>query len=161
MEAGWKKYLALQKQLSIALTEARGEAIKDSGQAESVSIATSPSCIPKYVPAAQISLSTFKYTPAFWTTILHISEAVQIHHVHRLVAQMVKNSPAMWETWVWSLGREDPLKEDEPIPYSCLENPHGQRSLVGYRSRKEGHDWVTKHSTAQHLIIKRWQITSS
>lgn len=38
-----KKYLALQKQLSIALTEARGEAIKDSGQAESISIATSPS----------------------------------------------------------------------------------------------------------------------
>ena len=28
-----------------------------------------------------------------------------------LVAQMVKNLPAMWETWVQSLGREDPLKE--------------------------------------------------
>ena len=26
-----------------------------------------------------------------------------------LVAQMVKNLPAMQETWVWSLGREDPL----------------------------------------------------
>ena len=26
-----------------------------------------------------------------------------------LVAQMVKNSPAMWETWVRSLGWEDPL----------------------------------------------------
>ena len=22
-----------------------------------------------------------------------------------------------------------------PLQYSCLENPHGQRSLVGYRSR--------------------------
>ena len=161
MEAGWKKYLALQKQLSIALTEARGEAIKDSGQAESVSVATSPSCIPKYVPAAQISHSTFKYTPAFCTTILHISQAVQSHHVHHLVAQMVKNSSAMWETWVWSLGWEDPLEEDNPIQYSCLENPHGQRSLEGHRSQKEGHDWVTKHSTAHHLIIKRWQITSS
>ena len=28
-----------------------------------------------------------------------------------LVAQMVKNPPAMWETWVWSLGLEDPLEE--------------------------------------------------
>ena len=28
-----------------------------------------------------------------------------------LVAQMVKNPPAMWETWVWSQGWEDPLKE--------------------------------------------------
>ena len=28
-----------------------------------------------------------------------------------LVAQMVKNLPAMQETFVWSLGWEDPLKE--------------------------------------------------
>ena len=27
-----------------------------------------------------------------------------------LVAQMVKNLPAMWETWVQSLGWEDPLE---------------------------------------------------
>ena len=28
-----------------------------------------------------------------------------------LVTQMVKNRPAMWETWVISLGREDALEE--------------------------------------------------
>ena len=28
-----------------------------------------------------------------------------------LVAQTVKNSPAMWKTWVQSLGCEDPLEE--------------------------------------------------
>ena len=28
-----------------------------------------------------------------------------------LVAQMVKNPLAMWETWVWSLGWQDPLEE--------------------------------------------------
>ena len=28
-----------------------------------------------------------------------------------LVAQTVKNLPAMWETWVQSLGRENPLEE--------------------------------------------------
>ena len=28
-----------------------------------------------------------------------------------LVAQTVKNPPAMRETWVWSLGQEDPLEE--------------------------------------------------
>ena len=28
-----------------------------------------------------------------------------------LVAQMVKNLPALWETWVRSLGWEDPLEE--------------------------------------------------
>ena len=28
-----------------------------------------------------------------------------------LVAQMVKNSPALWKTWIQSLGWEDPLQE--------------------------------------------------
>ena len=28
-----------------------------------------------------------------------------------LVAQLVKNPPAMWEAWVRSLGWEDPLEE--------------------------------------------------
>ena len=28
-----------------------------------------------------------------------------------LVAQMVKNTPAVWETWVRSLGWEDPMEE--------------------------------------------------
>ena len=40
-----------------------------------------------------------------------------------LVTQMVKNSPAMWETWILSLGWEDPWKRAwQPTPYSCLEN---------------------------------------
>ena len=42
---------------------------------------------------------------------------------------MVKNPPAMRETWVEKSrggGRGNPLQ------YSCLENPHGQRSLAGY-----------------------------
>ena len=35
-----------------------------------------------------------------------------------LVAQMVKNLPAAWETWVRSLGWEDPLEERarQPTP---------------------------------------------
>ena len=35
-----------------------------------------------------------------------------MHYLHHsLVAQIVKNPPAMWETWVQSLGWEDPLEE--------------------------------------------------
>ena len=51
-----------------------------------------------------------------------------------LVAQLVKNPPAMWDTWVRSLGGEDPLEEGmaTQLHYSCLENPHGQRGLAGY-----------------------------
>ena len=36
---------------------------------------------------------------------------VSIHNKASLVAQMVKNLPALWETQVQSLGREDPLEE--------------------------------------------------
>ena len=36
------------------------------------------------------------------------------------VAQMVKNLPAMWETWVRSLGQEDPLEEEMATHSSIL-----------------------------------------
>ena len=29
-----------------------------------------------------------------------------------LIGQLVENLPAVWETWVWSLGREDPLEKE-------------------------------------------------
>ena len=37
-----------------------------------------------------------------------------------LVAQMVKNLPAMWETWVQSLSWEDPLEKGTAIHSSIL-----------------------------------------
>ena len=36
------------------------------------------------------------------------------------LAQMVKNLPAMWETWVQSLGGEDPLEKGMATPSSIL-----------------------------------------
>ena len=53
-----------------------------------------------------------------------------------LVAQMIKNLPAMWGTWVLSLGQEDPLKEGMATHSSILawripwtEEPGGQQSM--------------------------------
>ena len=37
-----------------------------------------------------------------------------------LVAQLVKNPPAMWETWVRSLGWEDPLEKRKATHPSIL-----------------------------------------
>ena len=37
-----------------------------------------------------------------------------------LVAQMIKNVPAMWETWVQSLGWEDSLEEGMATHFSIL-----------------------------------------
>ena len=69
-----------------------------------------------------------------------------------LVALMVKNLPGMWETWVWSLDWEDPLKEGMATHSSILtwripmaEEPGGIRSMVSQRVR---HDWATKHGSA-------------
>ena len=36
------------------------------------------------------------------------------------VAHLVKNLPAMWETWVWSLGWEDPLEKGKATQSSIL-----------------------------------------
>ena len=49
---------------------------------------------------------------------------------------MVKNGPTVQETWVQSLGVEDPLGEENgnPLEYSCLEN-----------SMDRGAWWATVH----------------
>ena len=49
-----------------------------------------------------------------------------------LIAQMVQNLSVIWETCVWILDWEDPLEEDMATHLFLLENPQGQRSLVGY-----------------------------
>ena len=65
----------------------------------------------------------------------------------------VKNSPAMWETWVWSLGWEDPLQEGMATHSSILawripwtEEPGELQSMGSQRIR---HNWATKQSIAQ------------
>ena len=67
------------------------------------------------------------------------------------MAQTVRSLPAMQETWVGSLGQEDPLEKEmvTPLQYSCLENPHGQRSLAGYSPccHRVRLNWVTKTFT--------------
>ena len=37
-----------------------------------------------------------------------------------LVAQLVKNPPAVWETWVQPLGSEDPLEKGKAMHDSIL-----------------------------------------
>ena len=36
------------------------------------------------------------------------------------MAQLVKNPPAIWETWVWTLGWEDPLEKGMATYYIIL-----------------------------------------
>ena len=64
-----------------------------------------------------------------------------------LIAQLVKNLPAIQETPVRFLGQEDPLeKEMTTTPVFLPGESHGQKSLAGYRpwGRRVRHDWVTE-----------------
>ena len=50
-----------------------------------------------------------------------------------LVAQLVKSPPAMRETWVQSLGWQDPLEKGKATPSVFWPREfHGWRNLVGY-----------------------------
>ena len=61
-----------------------------------------------------------------------------------LVAQTVKRLSIMWETWVRSLGWEDPLEKEMAVLLPG--KSHGQRILVGYSP------WGCKESdTAERL----------
>ena len=49
-----------------------------------------------------------------------------------------------------------------PLEYSCLQNPHGQRSLRGYSpwGCRVEHHWATKHSTLQIISLNLWFLFS-
>jgi len=73
-----------------------------------------------------------------------------LHHWASVVVQMVKNLPAIQETWVPSLGREIPWRRKwPPTPISLSGEFHGQRSLVGYSpwGHRVGHNWGTNTFT--------------
>ena len=76
------------------------------------------------------------------------SSSSSIKQAAYLVAQLVKNLPAMQETWIRFLGREDPPEEA-----MAIRNPYGQRSLVGYSpwGLKESNT-VEQLSTSQHSV---------
>ena len=77
-----------------------------------------------------------------------------------LVAQMVKNLPAIQETQLCSLGRVNPLEKGGlPIPVFLPGEFHGQMSLVGYSpcSHKESTDTTeaVEHTYLGLLLCQR------
>ena len=75
-----------------------------------------------------------------------------------LVTQLVKNLPAMWETWVWSQGWEDPLEKRTATHSNILawripwtEEP-GRLQSMG--SQRVGHNWVTFAFTFSYYLVR-------
>ena len=72
-----------------------------------------------------------------------------------LVAQWVKDVPAMWESHVWSLSWEDSLEKEMATHSGILvwripwtEMPGGLQSMG---SQRVGHDWVINLTTGINL----------
>ena len=77
-----------------------------------------------------------------------------------VVAQTVKNPPATWETWAWSLHWEDPLEEDMATHSSILawripgpEEPGGPQSMG---SQRVGQDWSNLAGTHSWFTMLRF-----
>ena len=84
-----------------------------------------------------------------WGWIIYLTSSLVITGAS-LVAQLVKNLPVMQETWVQSLGWEDPLENGMATHSSILawripwtEEPGGLQSM---ESQTAGHDWATNHT---------------
>ena len=64
--------------------------------------------------------------------------------IYYMVAQMVKNLPAMQETWVQSLGQEDPLEKEmathSSIPAWRIPWTKEPGGLWSIGSQRDGHD---------------------
>ena len=67
--------------------------------------------------------------------------------VASLVAQKVKNPPAMQQTWVRSLGQEDPLEKGMAVHSSILALripwTEARGGLQSMGSQRIGHDWLS------------------
>ena len=78
-----------------------------------------------------------------------------------LVAQMVKNLPAVQETQVWSLGEEDPLEKGmATTPVFFPGKSHRQRSLAGYSPWGHKESDTTEQLTHAHLLIANTSLIS-
>ena len=80
----------------------------------------------------------------FHILYIHIIHIYFIYIKASLVAQMVKNLPALQETWIQSLGQEDPLEKGMANHSSILawkipwtEEPGGLQSMVLQRVRHD------------------------
>ena len=75
------------------------------------------------------------------------------------VAQLIKNLPAIRETWVWSLGWEDPLEKGLPTPVFWPGEFHGLYNPQGPKE-SDTTEWLSLSSVTDFIlnfILKMFQ----
>ena len=103
----------------------------------------------------KVSLINPEHCAIIWLVLIPCDPILVNKWSKSPVAQMVKNLSAMWETWVWSLGQEDPL-EKEMTTHSnilawripCTEKLVGLQSMLLQIVR---YDWVTNTTTLMQI----------
>ena len=114
---------------------------------------------PAFLPSLSLPLLHCR-----WQTLLAVDQVPEAafhyilgHSGASLVSQMVKNLPAMQETWVLFLGREDPLEKETATHSSILawEIPRTEEAgrLQSTGSKKVRHDQATNtwHSILHYI----------
>ena len=89
----------------------------------------------------------------------------EIGYILTFMAQMVKNLPAVQETWFQPLGGEDPLEKEMATHSSILAGEfRGQRILVGYSPRGckelDVTEWLLLEHEYKALIGLIWGVCS-
>ena len=104
----------------------------------------------------QIDTATWSYLYWFSVGLTFFSIRPKAHQWASLVAQMVKNLPALLESWVRSLVWEDPLEKEMATHSSILawripwtDEPGGLQSTG---SQRVGHNWMTLNFNYLHFI---------
>ena len=110
----------------------------------------------------EVKQSAQCHTPGKWLKKNYSWNLFSLNSVYLIpsvfpVAHMVKNLPAMQETWVWSLGQEDLLEKGMATHSSILawripwtEEP-GELQSVG--SQRVRHDWATNSTLLLCVVI--------
>ena len=93
-------------------------------------------------PSVQCTMAALLLPHQHWTLL----DSTSWLYYLSLVAQLVKNPPAVWETWAWSQGQENPLEKETATLSSILawripwtEEPGGLYSPWGYRESDTMH----------------------
>ena len=90
------------------------------------------------------------------------------HSWASLVAQLVKNLPAMQETWIWSLGWEDPLEKEMALGFpgdsdgkesTCNVGDPGSIPGLGRSSREENGYPLWYSCLENPMDREAWQAT--
>ena len=92
----------------------------------------------------------------FYNTFILTYKASYFLLITSLVAQMAKNLPGLWKTWVQSLGGEDPLEKWVAVFFPG--EFHGQRSLASYRPWGCRESDTTGQLTHTHAHVSYWKL---